>query len=315
MSSPRLQAVNGDQWVGESDAPPTPPGPSTDSAAGGTTPPSAAGAGRPQKQRAERSLPTDRLSFDKQVEVLRAIAQMSGANKRPVTAEDLSAAIGLKGGTGGLSNKFFRDSGWVVSAGRGMYAATEPLIEYHRHLNVDPDDKDGARRRLVAPVMSSWYWEVLEPMLEGAARQTMILHALSKEAGAYEHTPQLLLIVTWLEWLGFIRRDGDLVLRGSAAGGGAEQVENEEPGESIATEDLDEDTSLPAASSVSDPAVTEEQEATACPIQAKETRPAAVDTSALISFSFNVRITAEDAAKLSGEQLQSLLEFAEKLRG
>jgi hypothetical protein len=40
-----------------------------------------------------------------------------------------------------------------------------------------------------------------------------------------------------------------------------------------------------------------------------------IDTSALVSFSFNVRMTADDAAKLSAEQLKALLEFAEKLRG
>ena len=71
------------------------------SAAGGTNPPAGSKtlAGRRSSGLA-RSLPTDRLNFEKQVDVLRAIAQMSGNSRRPVTAEDLSAAIGLKGNTG-----------------------------------------------------------------------------------------------------------------------------------------------------------------------------------------------------------------------
>ena len=219
-SQPRLHAVKGDQWVGSPTVLPLPPfrrpSPKLRLLQEARTRRGRVQLSRPQKARADRSLPTDRLSFDKQVDVLRAIAQMSGSNRRPVTAEDLSASIGLRGNTGGLSNKFFRDSGWVVSAGRGMYTATDPLLEYHRHLNVDPQDMGGARRHLAGAARDSWYWEVVEQLLDGGARQTMILHALSKAAGAYDHMPQLQLILTWLEWLGLVRREGDLVLMGNA---------------------------------------------------------------------------------------------------
>jgi hypothetical protein len=233
---------------------------------------------------------------------------MSGNNKRPVTAEDLSASIGLKGNTGGLSNKFFRDSGWVVSAGRGMYATTEPLMEYHRHLNVDCEDVDGARRHLAAAAQDSWYWEAVEPMLEGGARQTMILHALSKAAGAYDHMPQLRLILSWLEWLGLIRREGDLIFRASAHNGGGDQPDSEQAVESEPAEDGAREEAPPEVTSASDQ---ERQDAEPASEPTHET----VDTSALVSLSFNVRITADDAAKLDAEQLRLLLAFAEKLRG
>jgi hypothetical protein len=311
MSQPRLQAVNGEVWLGESDAPPTPPTIGTNSAnAGGANPPNSGNAGKAQKQRADRSLPTDRLSFEKQVEVLRAIAQMSGNARRPVTAEDLSAAIGLKGNTGGLSNKFFRDCGWVESAGRGAYAATEPLLEHHRHLNVDAQDVAGARRYLAASARGSWFWEAIEPMLDdGGARQTMILHSLSKAAGAYEHTPQLLLILTWLDWLGLVRRDGELLFRTASAEGGP----TAEPGSSLEDESAhDVLTAAPA-----DLSGTQGSEMADCSgsVDLADRLADRTEASALVSFNFSVRITADDAAKLSAEQLQSLLTFAEKLRG
>jgi hypothetical protein len=310
-SKPRLHAVNDGAWIGEPDSPPTPPGTSTNSASGGPNPPNSGNSGRPQKTRADRGLPTDRLAFEKQVDVLRAIAQMSGSSRRPVTAEDLSAAAGLKGSTGGLSNRFFRDSGWVVSAGRGMYTATDPLLEYHRHLNIDAQDLQGARRHLAASAQASWYWEELEPLLNGSARQSMILHALSKAAGAYEHTPQLVLILTWLEWLGLIRREGDIIFRGSVAADPAQPEEGTREDEPV----KDADTSGQApheAVSASDQALTEECETPPAPGDSSTPVP---DTSALVSFNFSVRITADDAAKLDAEQLKALLEFAEKLRG
>jgi hypothetical protein len=315
MSSTKshLQAVNSEAWVGEADAPPTAPQGTAGPPAGGSNPPSGGNTNRAQKQRAERSLPTDRLSFEKQVEVLRIIAQM----RRPVLAEDLSAAVGLKGNTGGLSNKFFRDSGWINPAGRGAYTAADVLVEYHRHLNVDPDDTSGARRYLAESARDSWYWRALEPMLEGGVRQTLVLHTLSKEAGAYDHTQQLLLILEWLEWLGMIRRDGETVLPATSDGGVRAQTDtpaDEEPDHHPTAEEA-------PASQESDPesvSVPDHQAAadnSQKPVERGSASAEEIDTSALVSFSFNVRITADDASKLSAEQLKALLEFAEKLRG
>lgn len=310
-TQPHLQSVKTDFQADESVTPSTPPKTSSSSSAGGPNPPSSGNGNtsRPQKQRAEKSLPTDRMTFDKQVEALRSIAQISGSGKRPVTALDLSAAVGLKGGTGGLSNKFFRDSGWIISAGRGEYAAADPLVEYHRHLNVDPQDLDGARRHLAPSASNSWYWEALEPMLEGGVRQTMALHTLSKEAGATDHTHQLLLLLEWVEWLGLIRREGDLVFPGSTELNGPKQsgATSDGTADQSAAHDADADGTAPAESTPTEPQTPPSEKAAAASGQ--------VDTSALVSFSFNVRITADDAAKLSGEQLQSLLDFAQKLRG
>jgi hypothetical protein len=267
-----------------------------------------------QKQRSERSLPTDRLSFEKQVEALEAIAQLSGGAKKPVTAGDVSAAIGLAptSGTGGLSNKFFRDSGWITSAGRGNYAATDALMEYFRHVKIDAQDP-AARRHLVGPAQLSWYWEALEPVLSsgGGARKSMVLLALSKAAGATEHTAQLELIVTWLEWLHMVRRDGDLTFLASPEG------EQPTDGDDNANDDTS-DTEADTPQTYQEVAPT--APAAARDEAAPDSRSAAApetgaDTSALISFNFSVRITVEDAAKLSAEQLQSVLDFAEKLRG
>ena len=312
MTQPRLQAVNGETWIGETASPPTPPFVRTDlPGSGGSNPPTSGGGAKNQKQRSDRSLPTDRLSFDKQVEVLRAIAQMSGNGRRPVTAEDLSAAIGLRGNTGGLSNKFFRDSGWVESAGRGMYAATEALLEYHRHLNVDAQDVAGARRNLAFVAESSWYWQAVEPMLdEGGARQTMILHALSKSAGAFEHTQQLMSILGWLEWLGLVRREGDLLFRVSASS-------STRDGDQDLAMDLDRHNEHEDGKSddLAGDATESHDASTSATLGFEADQVGRAESPAMVSFNFSVRITAEDAARLTPEQLQHLLAFAEKLRG
>jgi hypothetical protein len=312
-SQPHLQAVKSDFESEDSAPSAAQPQAVPNSSAGGSTP-SGSGNGnttRVQKQRAERSLPTDRMTFDKQVEALRSIAQIGGNGRRSVTAEDISSNVGLKGGTGGLSNKFFRDSGWIVSAGRGAYTASDSLMGYHRHLNVDPADSLGARQYLAASARKSWYWEALEPMLEGGIRHTMVLHALSREAGATDHTHQLQMLLDWVEWLGLIRRDGDMVFPGATT-----PEEGNSDQSDAATGELPERPTTQDASAcgTADPGSAGDAAPAAAPqsVAAVSGEP---DVSALVSFSFNVRITADDAAKLSSEQLQSLLAFAEKLRG
>jgi hypothetical protein len=311
-SQPHLQAVKSDFESEDSAAFAAQPNAAPDASAGGSTP-SGSGTGntvRAQKQRAERSLPTDRMTFDKQVEALRSIAQIGGNGRRSVTAEDISPNVGLKGATGGLSNKFFRDSGWIVSAGRGAYTATDSLMDYHRHLNVDPADSSGARQYLAASARKSWYWEALEPMLEGGIRQTMVLHTLSREAGATDHTHQLQMLLDWAEWLGLIRRDGDMVFPGATT---PEESSPDQP--DTAPDKLPERPATQDASATATANSDSASGAAPAAVQPVAAVPGEPDVSALVSFSFNVRITADDAAKLSSEQLQSLLAFAEKLRG
>lgn len=291
MTEPRLQAVPGNAAGDQAE---TSSSFTTDGRGG--QPPTQTG--RSQKQRAEKALPTDRLSFDKQVEVLSAIAQFSGPHKKPVTAEDLSTAIGLKGLTGGLSNRFFYESGLIDRTGRGEYVATDALLGYHQHITYDPDDADGARANLRPAIKGSWYWaEVIEPMLHsGGLRQHMLLVALGKAAGATSHKPQLEMIISWLEWVGLVSRDGEMVY---AVDHGAPTAAHTEDDEGVD----DPEAGTNGADEVG--------------VSPADARPATdgVDTAALISFSMSVRITADDAAKLTGEQLDSLLAFAEKLRG
>lgn len=300
-SQPHLQAV-GSPFTGHADAPPTPASPVSGSTTAGdppknTTKPAAT------KQRAEQALPTDRLSFDKQVQALRSLAQLSGNGRRPVTAEEQSSALGLKGNVGGLSNRFFKDCGWVETSGRGMYVPTETLVKFHRHLGIQPDDLVGARTILAETAVHSWFWHEIGASLEGdGIRQSGVLHLLGNAAGAApSHTPQLNLIIDWLIWLGLVVREGDMLKLTTPTSAAASDAEEEPTEQPVAEQTVDDATVIVDEVPVSAPS---DDHATPT-----------VDTAALLSFNFSVRITADDAAKLSNDQLDRLLEFAEKLRG
>lgn len=259
------------------------------------------------RQRSERSLPTDRLSFDKQVEALRAIAQVSGAGRRPVTAEEISSTIGLRGNTGGLSNKFFRDTGWIQPQGRGMYVPTEELMSFHQQLVVDPDAVEAAKEYLLGAARASWYWQEIADMVQGAGvREAAVIFKLVRAAGASadDHKPQLSLIIDWLIWLGLVHREGEMILAGPAA-------------VPAVTEDADEEIEEPTMEerSAVEPTVTTPDPEPVIAAPATPTAPRPAVDEAMISMTVSLRITPEDAANMSDERLASLLAFAEKMRG
>jgi len=60
----------------------------------------------------------------------------------------------------------------------------------------------------------SWYWETVEPLCHGVARESVWLHSFSRASGAFNHKAQLVVILDWLEWPGLIRREGEMVHAG-----------------------------------------------------------------------------------------------------
>jgi hypothetical protein len=256
----------------------------------------------PAKARADKALPTDRLRFNNQEQVLLEVAHLSGNSRRGCTAEEMSASIGLKGGTGGLNSRFFRSAGWFEGVGRGLYTASQGLREYARHITIDPDDQFTASALMRDESRKSWFWNTLEPMLETGrplAVRTALL-ALAKEAGASDHAAQLETIVEWLAWVGLIVREGD-------------SIRLREASELVAQESIAELDQQNGAGLESDHVVIDE-EVGPTPVVEPARQPVE-DTGALVSFNLSVRLTADDVKELSDEKMQFLIDFASKLRG
>ena len=322
-AEPHLQSVRGTQWVGGKDDFPTPPSPSvpgiTDNPGGSQPPTSGSSSNRaPGKVRPEQSVPTDRMRFDKQLITLQSYAQLSGRNKQPVTADYLGKALEMSTATAGLCGGFFKDSGWVERAGRA-YVATDALLEYQRRINLDPEDAD-AVKYLADAARRSWYWEAVEPMLGVGVRQNMVLVTLSQAANAHDHKPQLLLLIDWMAWLGMVRKENDMVYPQAGTATTAPAWDEEV----VRGEDTPTGTSAEQSVAMQ-PTVVASSSVTATPRMLIPTVAAnpehepsgsnVLDVGALVSFNFSVRITAEDAAKLTPENIASLLEVVDKLRG
>ncbi|HEY5990304.1 MAG TPA: hypothetical protein VIV12_28545 [Streptosporangiaceae bacterium] len=245
------------------------------------------GAGRQQpRQRSTKALPTDRMKMDRQVAVLGTLGRLSGPRKEPVNGDQLSRAVGgIGAATVILSNRFFADAGWIVSSGRGLYAATDALVEYTRRLATGTPGH--AAEVLREPARRSWFWEILEPYLANGrlpVNEAAIL--LMREAGAMDHhMPMILNLIAWLEQVGLASvQDDFLVGEGGSADEGAgspgDPAELTDPKALAQTGDEGEGTS-----------------------GEEEFLPAPV-----VMFSLDVRVTVADLALLTPEQIKSFFE-------
>jgi len=251
-----------------------------------------------QRQRPQRSLPSDRLKMDVQKRLLRSIATLSGPGKRPVEAQDLAASTGLSAASAGLCNSFFAESGWLVRVSKGKYAATDALLEYSRRLSISPESIKDAVEPLQAPMCEAWHWQALAPMVKHGpiARRDSVL-VLMREAGASDHPDhlqQLNNLLEWLEYVGLITLDEDRV-RPTAISGTTAEVKPQQNGEGTQGDA----SPRPAENEPTDP-----------PANPEVTKPSPPNTgqpgNVVLAFDFSFKMTADDLARLRPEQITAL---------
>lgn len=285
--------------------------PASTAAQGGNTPPGGGddrekASRSASKPRAELAIPTDRIKFDNQVRILRSVASTS-AGGRAITADAMSAAIGLSGTTGGLNSKFFQSANWFIRTGRGEYTASPGAIAWNQHLMIDPNAHFDAAAKLRDEVVHSWFWKTLAPLLSSGqpVSTSLALLELAKAAGATDHRTQLEMILQWLEWVGLVdRTDEGIRLRQQPDS--VPQADEEVDGATV----VDGAAAVPDAVEERAPEITEVADAgTAAP----DVRIS--DPDAVVSFNLSVRLTAENVKSMNEDERNFILELAARLRG
>jgi len=227
--------------------------------------------------------------MDRQYEIPAAIGRLSGAPKDPVNADTLARAVG--GGivptTVILSNRFFEDAGWITTPAKGQYAATDALVAYTRRLATDTPER--AALELHGPVRQSWFWQVLEShSIDGRVRvsdaENMLMTAAEAGPG---HLPMIRNLIVWLEHIGMITVNDQFI---SVKDGTAAAAADASPAQGPAAPEKPAGT--PAQTGAESAKPTD---------KAGEPSPATV-----IALSFEIKITADDLARLTPEQIAAL---------
>lgn len=159
-------------------------------------------------------LPTDRLAFEKQIEVATAFAVVHETNGHNPVANDAAGGAltpTLASTTVLTTNAFFVDVGLLVRhEDAGKFTPSQELLEYQ---NARLWDEVGAGQKLRPLFERSWFYRCLAPKLHLAAQPKAACHAiLAGESGAKkEHEERLNILLRFLQFAGIITIQGDNV--------------------------------------------------------------------------------------------------------
>jgi hypothetical protein len=163
-----------------------------------------------QGKKPTKSLPTVRVSFAKQLDILRAYAAASGGSSRIVSLKEVADIVQMAVPTVSLANPFFVDVKFVQrSEGVGMTPANE-LLEYAHAYQWD---KETAAHKLAPLLSKTWFWEALQPRLnfQELSEDQVVTLLAEKSAAGPTYKSQLRMILEYLDAAGMIIRANGVV--------------------------------------------------------------------------------------------------------
>jgi hypothetical protein len=156
------------------------------------------------KTKASRILPFERVTFAKQLEILRAYAAAS--LQGTVSNAEVASIVGLAPETVSMCNGFYSSVGFIQK-GEGGWIVAPDVQAFHRAFDWN---KETASHKLAPLLQSSWFALALQSNLSFRPHdEDEAIELLADAANASrDHKRQLRMLLELLEAAGLILRDG-----------------------------------------------------------------------------------------------------------
>ncbi|HYT04907.1 MAG TPA: hypothetical protein VEM13_08530 [Gemmatimonadales bacterium] len=159
--------------------------------------------------RPSKVLPTNRIAFSKQLEILRGFAALGAQGVSAPTNPAVADLVGLNRSTTLLALPFFVDVGLLTKSGDGYVPAQEVLAYGKAH----SWNADTAPQKLTPIFRRAWFAQaILTRLALGTVEEKKALEVLGVACGAEpKYEPQLKTLLQYLAVTGLMRRDGDTI--------------------------------------------------------------------------------------------------------
>ena len=159
-------------------------------------------------------LPTDRIAFPKQLEVLRAYAAASEVGKA-VTNDEVAKIAQLTASTVSLGNPFFSSIGLLKKQDPGHVASKE-VLDFARQYGWD---KTTASHKLAPLIVGSWFATAILPTLQirQMDEQDALTAIADRASASTGHAANVRLLLQYLESSGVVAREGKQLVVGPMA--------------------------------------------------------------------------------------------------
>ncbi len=171
--------------------------------------PTATVAASTKRRKPNKSLPTDRIKFDKQLDLLRAFVAASGPTGKAVTNKEVADIVRMAETTTTLANGFFLDTGLVQRADGGFTPSPE-VISFVRAYEWTPET---AAHKLRPLFETAWFGRAILPRVSfGPLEESTAITLLAEAVDASpDYRAQLGTVVDYMEAAGMIERDGSQI--------------------------------------------------------------------------------------------------------
>lgn len=163
-----------------------------------------------------RKLPTDRIAFQKQLDILRAYGALSQGGTRAVPVKEVAEMVGMSATTVPLMNTFMLDNDFVQKSGTD-FVPHRALIEFAQAHSWNAET---ATRKLGSLIRQTWFGNRLHSRLSYSAMQSeQAVHDLAAQISASPSCKaQIELLIDYAAKSGLVRRDGSALSLGEEAG-------------------------------------------------------------------------------------------------
>ena len=161
------------------------------------------------RHKLRRALPTDRATVAKQFDVLRAVAATSGAERKPVSNDEVARVASLHPGTISNCNPYFLESGLLTRV-KMLNVPCDEVFSYAERYRWDGEK---AAHKLAPVLRKTWFCAALLPKLAFSSLSIDDAVAyLADEAGATpDYRDQLSMLIEYLRAAGIVSVDGNSI--------------------------------------------------------------------------------------------------------
>jgi len=163
---------------------------------------------RPLRQRPTKILPTDRINFTKQLDLLRAWAAASGPGGKAVTNNEIAEMVKMQASTVSLANPFFGSIG-LLQKSEGGYVPSSDVVAYQRAAEYS----ESPSHKLAPAMRESWFGAALLPKLSFRPltenESLAILHDAAQ--APFEYRQHIKMLFEYLIAAGIAQREGDSI--------------------------------------------------------------------------------------------------------
>jgi hypothetical protein len=173
------------------------------------------GGGRSSRPKPTRILPTDRIRYDKQQDILRAVAAASGHERKAVTNREVGAIVDMADSTIAQIIPFFADIGLIVREKKADSKGFVPAPEVAAYHKAYEWDKGNAAKKMAPLLAGAWFTDALMPKLKfRPVNEKEAINDLAEIASVGpDKEASLRTIIDYMVGVGLVERDISGMLR------------------------------------------------------------------------------------------------------